>query len=207
MAIGDPYATLAQLKDYIGPITDTADDAKLQNILLAASAEIELWCGRQFNQVASPTTRVFEPMSFKVVRFHDFFTTTGLTILTDPGGVGNFSQTLTSAQYELYPQNGYAEDGTPWVYTEAHAVGGLWFPRVEYRRRQTVQITAQWGWASVPWPVYQACLIMSAQMYKMKDAPWGVAGMSETGTAVRVQSIPRVKELLHRYRRRPVMGA
>lgn len=207
MAIGDPYATLAQLKDYIGPITDTVDDAKLQNILNASSSEIELWCNRQFNLSPTATTRLFEPMSFKICRFHDFMTTSGLVIQTDPGGVANFSITLTPAQYELYPASGFAEDGTPWPYTEMHAVGGLWFPRVQYRRRQTVQITAQWGWSSVPWPVYQACLIMSAQMFKLKDAPWGVAGMSETGTAVRIQSIPRVKELLHRYRRRPVMGA
>lgn len=206
MAIGDPYATLAQLKDYLGGITDTTDDAKMTAMLAAASSEIEQWCNRQFNLSATATTRLFEPMSFKVCRVHDFATTTGLVVQTDPGGVANFSQTLNSSQYELYPANAMTEGGVPWVYTEMHAVGGLWFPRVQYRRRQTVQVTAQWGWASVPSPIYQSCLIIAAQMYKMKDAPWGTSGMTETGTTTHLQSIPKVKELLHRYRRRPAMG-
>lgn len=199
MALGDLYASLGDIKSYLKiSSTDTARDVSLGNALASASKEVERWTGRQFNQASSATARVYKPTTWHDCSVDDFWTLSGLVVSVDPGGTGSYSQTFDSTQYELYPLNGL-RDGTPWPYTDLLATGGMYFPRVQYRRRATVQVTAQWGWPSVPAPVKQAVLIMAAQEFRMGDAPWGVAGMSESGSAIRIAAIPKVKELLTDY--------
>lgn len=205
MALGDPYATLNDLKNYLSiAVTDTTRDANLNSALASASGDIEKHCHRQFNLDTTSSARIFEPDSWTSCRTDDFAVLTQIDV--DPSGTGVFSQTLASSNYELYPLNGIS-DGTPgWPYNRLLATGGPWFPMLTYRRRGTVRVTAQWGWPSVPAPIKQATLIIAAQKYRLADAPWGVAGMTEYGTAVRIREIPLVKETLVPYIRYPVLG-
>jgi hypothetical protein len=62
-----------------------------------------------------------------------------------------------------------------------------------------VQVTAQWGWAAVPDSVKQATKILAAEIFRLKDAPLGVAGFNDFGP-VRVREVPQVSMLLKRYR-------
>ena len=62
MALGDPYVSLAELKDYVGiPSTELGKDSVLQFALDSATREIEDYCERQFNKELSATQRVFVP--------------------------------------------------------------------------------------------------------------------------------------------------
>jgi hypothetical protein len=61
-----------------------------------------------------------------------------------------------------------------------------------------VQITTTWGWPQVPWQVAEAARILTADIFKMKDAPFGVAGVSDLGV-VRVQSNPWLVENLRAF--------
>jgi hypothetical protein len=54
--------------------------------------------------------------------------------------------------------------------------------------------------------VKQAALIAATDLFKLKDAPYGVAGFGEFG-AVRIQDNLRVASLLAPYRRSPVLIA
>jgi hypothetical protein len=74
-----------------------------------------------------------------------------------------------------------------------------------YCVRRAVQITALWGWSAVPDPVKQATLIIAAEQWKLKDAPFGVAGFGEFGP-IRVRDNPMAASLLARYRH-PVTAA
>jgi len=208
MALGDPYADLSDIKSYLklDPL-DTTRDAALTSALLSASSDIEKHCQRQFNMDTGASSRVFAPDTLFECRTDDFATTSGLGIAIDPGGTGTFSQTLTASQYELYPLNGIS-DGVPgWPYNRIRAIGGTWFQQYGvWRRKGVVQVTATWGWPAVPAPIKQATLIIAAQKYRLADAPWGVAGMTEFGTAVRIREIPLVKETLCPYVRYPVLG-
>jgi hypothetical protein len=58
-----------------------------------------------------------------------------------------------------------------------------------------VQIATTWGWTSVPWQVAEANRILASDEYRMKDAPFGVAGVSDIGL-VRIQSNPWLVENL-----------
>jgi len=208
MALGDPYADLGDLKTYlkIQP-TNTKYNAALTDALNSASSEIERHTGRQFNLAASATPRVYEPeQDWMTVRTDDFATLNTLVVQVSPDNSGNFTQTLTSSQYEAYPYNGVVDGQPGWPYYRLRSTGGAWFPRLPLSRRASVQVTAQWGWPAVPAPIKQSCMIIAAQTYRLADAPWGVAGMTEFGTAVRIRDIPMVREKLRPFVKYPVLG-
>jgi hypothetical protein len=188
MALGDTYATVAELKSRLSIPAANADyDMELEDALRTASEEIERYTNRQFNKATSATARKFVPTSRLYVDIDDFHTTTDLAIKVDTGATGTFDQTWTASDYELEPVNGSVNGQLGWPYYKIRAVGSFEFPCI-YRaeRKFRVEVTAQWGWANVPAPVKQACLILAAKNFQLKDAPLGVAGMSDFGV-VRVQ--------------------
>jgi hypothetical protein len=175
MALGDPYATLAEIKSRLG-LTDTNDDLKLTNILAAASRGIEKFTGRQFNDAGSATARLYEPADLLCCLVDDFSTTTGLVIATDENDDGVFEVTWTTADYELSPLNGVVDGETGWPYWRIRGLGTKWFPVQRYPvyryRSASVQVTARWGWTAVPAPVKEACLLATEEAFKLKDAPF-----------------------------------
>lgn len=205
MAIGDPYASLADLTAYLNLKSGTPNDLLMTWALASSSRQIERHCGRQFNQASSASARIYEPDDWEEVRVDDFFSLTDFGVVLDPGGSGDFTEALDSTEYEVTPFNGLFQ-GMPWPYTTIRSIGGLWFPKIEYRRRGTMQVTAQWGWPEIPDEIHQATLVMAAKAYRIKDAPLGQAGMSnfgsggtETSPVIKVGSIPAVGELLKPY--------
>src|SRR5437879_3426515 len=102
MALGDPYASLTQLKSYL-KITDTADDSELDAALSSASKGIEDFCHRQFNDAGVATARVYHPEDHHWVEVDDFSTTTGLVVKTSAGSTGIFESTWSAADYQVEP--------------------------------------------------------------------------------------------------------
>ena len=202
--IGDTYATLDELKDRLSvEVSDTLDDSELQAALASASREIEAYCRRQFNDAGTVSARVFSPLSGSLVRVDDLHTADGLVVATDEDGDGVYETTWSSTDYQLEPLDGVV-DGVPgWPYSRIRAAGYRCFPT---SRRPSVQVTARWGWSAVPAPVKEACLLIAAEAFKLKDAPFGVAGFGEFGP-VRVRMNTRAQTLLAPYRRDPVLVA
>jgi hypothetical protein len=90
-----------------------------------------------------------------------------------------------------------------WPYWEIRStLLSRFFPT--WQQRQSVQVTAQWGWTTIPEPVKQACLVLAAETFKLKDAPFGVAGFSDFG-AVRVRDNPMVARMLTPFQRDPML--
>jgi hypothetical protein len=202
MAIGDPYATLSELKDTL-KIPDGVDDVQLELALAAISRDIETYCKRQFNQTTTASARVFRPRRSDSLDVDDFHTTTDLAVATDPGWDGSFSTALDPATYQLEPRNGIVNGVPGWPFSR------LRWRHVQYRhpysgRRPEVQVTAQWGWAAVPDGVHQACLLLASELFKLREAPFGVAAYGDYGP-VRVRQNPMACALLHPYRVNPVM--
>lgn len=204
MAIGDPYATLPELKSYLR-IENTTDDSELIDALAAASRGITDFCKRQFNKETSATARTYKATRSTLAMVDDFHATTGLVVKTDDDEDGIFETTWTTADYELQPLNGVRNGESGWPYWKVLTVASsaLTFTVAS---QATVQITAQWGWAAVPDPVKQACLILAAETFKLRDAPFGVAGFGDFG-AVRVRDNPMARAKLIPYRRNAVLVA
>lgn len=207
MALGSSYATDTALKARIG-ITDANDDVAINLALGAASQQIEGVCGRQFNDAGVATARVYYPDTLTTVTVDDFSTTTGLVVAADYSNAGTYSTTIAAANYQLEPLNGIVDGSPGWPYNKIRAIQTwypLWYTSIG-DPRTSIQITAQWGWATVPADVQTACLLLAEEIFKLKDAPFGVAGFGAMG-AVRVRENPKVMAILERYIRYPIQVA
>lgn len=194
MALGDNYATLAEMKSRLGIETgDTVDDSRMSSAIASASREIERWCGRQFNDAGSTSTREYLANGAYIVITDDFHTTT--PIVTDQDAV-----VIGPAGYALEPLNGVVRGvaGYPWWRIINRTTTNFPNPASPYFK--TVLVTARWGWAAVPAPVHESCLILSEEIFKMRDAPFGVANWGEMGP-IRVADNKRVQSMLRPYRR------
>lgn len=199
------YATLAELRDWVGiPVADTADDAKLTLALAAAEAEIDAYCGRApggFGIDGAVVDRDYTPVTDGLVDVDPIATLTGLVVKTDDNDDGTFETTWTvGTDFRVEPTNAAAE-GVPW--TRIVAAGSKVFP-TRNRYFPGVRVTAKYGWpTAVPPPVKQATLIQAAFLWGRKDARFGVAGSPEFGNELRVESaLDRTAQaLLGPYRR------
>lgn len=204
MALGDSYATLPQLKAYMaGSVDDdvTTYDAILTDALASVSREIELHCNRQFNSAPSVGARDYPPDSIFTIRegstvthwaaVDDFYDSTGLVVVSG-------DTTWSASDYKLHPRNGIVNGQTGWPYSEIHSASTLRFDATS-----DVTITAKWGWATVPAPVKQACLILALETFQIKNAPFGVANMDAFGV-IRVRDNRMAASKLAPYVRDPV---
>jgi len=192
------YCTAEELKSRLG-ITDAADDTEITTAVATASRAIDQVCGRHFYQVTE--TRTYVPRSLYETRTDDLVSVTALA--TDPGGTAaqgaTFPVSWPAAAFQLLPYN-RNRAGEPWPYRRICAVGGLTFPWVVpllLMRMDRVQVTGPFGWPATPQAVHSAALISSEDFFRLKDAPFGIAGFGEF--AVRIQQNPRVMGLLEPY--------
>lgn len=189
------YATRAQLKIYLSIDTDnTNEDTLLDSVLTAASRGIDNYCGRFFYADASATARVFIPRKRTVrqvdgdeLLIDDISSTSGLIVAT---GVAGGSTWTTVTDYETGPENAIARGRPITSLLRILSSWGLSGPTAR------VQVTAKWGWPSIPDVVYQATLIQAARLFHRKDSPEGVLGSPEWGP-VRLSRIdPDVQALV-----------
>jgi hypothetical protein len=205
--LGKLYCTPAALKSRLG-ITSTGDDYEIHEACFSASRAVEAMCERVFYRTATGTVRTFVPDGLYCTTFgayNDLVTLT--TLKTDAGGDGTFETTWSTSDYQLHPVNPAAAPETR-PYTKVRAVGSLTFPLPFFviGREDLVQITGVFGWPAVPKAVKQASLILAEETFKLKDAPFGVAGFGDLGV-VRVRENPAVARLLAPYKRYPMLVA
>lgn len=187
MTITNGYASLSDIRAWIGgfAVSDTADDALLEDAVEAASRWIDNYCGRRFWVDSNDTTRTYVACRWDRVDIDDLVTLTSLK--TDASGDGTFETTWATGEYQLLPYNpaGYAES---WPYNRIRSLSRQ-FPTADsyYARADRVQITGKFGWAAVPDAVKQACLMQATRIFKRRYSPEGVAGFGEFGV-VRIGS-------------------
>jgi len=197
MAITNGYATLAELKAYL-KIDDSMEDTLLENIVEAASRSIDRIANRRFYLDSTATARQYRPADLLRVFTDDFGSTSGLVVKTDPNDAGVYATTLVlNTDYIVEPVNAAAK-GRPWNYITIVSGESYSLP-VNYRPQ--VEVTARWGWPSVPDDINQATLILSADLYKRKDSIGGVLGLSELG-AIRMSPLGRdITAMVRAYKR------
>jgi hypothetical protein len=198
------YVDVATLKSRLG-INSDRDVQVLTSAVTAASRAIDQYCGRRFWCDTTVSARQYMPLRSErgVVLTHDIATTTGVVV--DFGTDGTYPTTVAATDYQLEPFGGIGPDGNPgWPYERLELLIG-WFPIYSgtyptSRWRRTVQITAQWGWLAVPDPVAEACAMMAADLFHLKDNRFGVAGVNDFGP-IRVSENRVAAGLLANYRR------
>jgi hypothetical protein len=203
MTITNGYATRNQVKAALRIGTaDTLDDDLIDNCVGAASRLIDGYCNRRFWQSGTAEARVYQAEDSFYCSIDDV-AGTALTLKTSSQADGTFDVTWKVSDYQLEPLNGNL-DGLTWSYDKIRAVGDYLFPTVNanYGEQALVQVTAVFGWPSVPEPVTQATIIQASRIFKRYDSPLGVAGFGDLG-AIRVSRFldPDMAQLVEPYRR------
>ena len=203
MPITNGYATRNQVKAALRIGTaDTIDDDLIDNCVGAASRLIDGYCNRRFWQTGTAEARVYQAEDSFYCSIDDI-AGTALTLKTSTQADGTFDVTWKVSDYQLEPLNGNL-DGLTWSYDKIRAVGDYLFPTVNanYGDQALVQVTAIFGWPSVPEPVTQATIIQASRIFKRYDSPLGVAGFGDLG-AIRVSRFldPDMAQLVEPYRR------
>lgn len=202
MAIGDPYAELVDLKARL-EIADSVDDTRLTEALNAASYGVDRYCERTFSNADSGSARVYPGAADRRLVSTDDHHTAAPIVETDDDGDGTFEVVWGLEDLQLEPVNGVVGGRPGWPFTRLVAIGVRRFPAGPAAR---VRVTATWGWAAVPAPVKEATLIVAEEVFKLADAPFGVAGFGEFG-AMRVRMNSAAVTMLEPFRRLPVKVA
>lgn len=200
MAISNGYCTAAELTARITKVSATDMTAQLELAIETASRHIDQWCNRRFFLDGSATARTYLTGAFyapAVIGIDDFDPATVPTVKSDDDGDGTFETTWTvSTDYQFEPLNPNRIESSP--QNQIRLLGSR-FLRVPIFGRPQLQVTAKWGYPAVPIAIKSACEILAEDYYKMKDAPFGVAGSSEFGV-YRVNENKTVTSLLAQYR-------
>lgn len=185
-------------------ISVTTDDTTIDQVITEASRMIDTMCGRRFGDAGSASARTFRPVSDRLCYVDDFHTTSGLIIKTDTGDNGTFDTTWDAADYVLEPLNGVGDNGqTGWPWYRIVAVGSRTFP---FWLRPGVQITARWGWATVPADVKGATFLIANRLYEERKVPFGSVSNADFGS-LPLRDQRTVTKMLYPYQRRtPVVA-
>ncbi len=192
------YAQLDDLKSLLRiPASDTVDDAQLARSIEAASRRIDGVCDRIFYQEPTATARVYDATNLTSVSIDDVSTLTGFVVKVDDGF--DYGTTLViDVDYRVEPLNNLSK-GLP-VYRLV-SLSGI-FPRSTVR--PGVQVTARWGFPSVPTAITEATLLMAGRLFKRGDSLLGVAGFTDMGV-ITVRGVdPDVDHLIQPFRRMAV---
>lgn len=157
MAVTDAYATAATYRGLVSK-SDTGEDAEILTDLTAISRYMERRLGRWFTLDASAVARVYETTLLsnqpKSLFIDDLVALTSIKVDEDDDGSFADESAWASTDYELLPHN--ATDGPePGPYTQIHippwSSKDLW-------GNHHVEITATFGWPTVPSAIEQACV-------------------------------------------------
>ena len=201
------YATAAQLKGYLAePVIEDRYDALLDRALSAASDRITDYADRLFTKEASddtPSVKLFSGGGTSRLYVRDFYTPAGdfseITVKVDWGNDGTYEDTLTySTEWTAGPHG--QRSGYPYYYLDIHNLSN--WPQTA---RPSVEVTAPWGWEATPAIVEDICLQMASELFKRKDAPFGVAGFDDLGVVRLSATQMRVLDNLKHLRRFPVL--
>lgn len=197
MAIVDGYATRDQLRERLDNQPDASADALLDQLVTAASRQIDGFTARFFGQ--STATRTFTAEWSDLLIVDDLVSVT--TLATDNDGDRTYETSWAVTDYDLNPDDANAQD-KPYTNLAVAPNGNNAFPLT----RRGVQLAGVFGWPAVPAAITEACLLLAVRLFVRKSAPFGIAGSLDG----QVQTIPGldpdVKQLVWPYRRLDLVG-
>lgn len=196
MTLTNCYVTRDDIETRLGGGATDGGPAQLEARITSACRAIDVHCGQFFYDSGAASARTFRPRSNTRLKVDPFSTTTGLVVKSDTSNDGSYATTWASTDYEV---DHFGDDSTH-PYDTILAVGTYSFP-IYYVRRRTVQVTARWGWSTPPQLVVEAATILSVDLWKRKDTPFGIATGSVDFGGLRIgrDVMAQVASLLQTY--------
>jgi len=186
------YASLANLKSYLGiATTATGDDALLADLLTRAEGIIDAYTGRHFE--AETATKYFTIDDIDGQNLYLWgYDLLSVTKLTNGDGVE-----IASGSYKLFPRNDNPKwiirlnEDKAWNFTNGDS---------------EISVAGTWGFsATAPADITHACIRLAAFLYRQKDTSADIDRPMVTGDGVTIMpsGLPAdVQKLLDRYKRR-----
>jgi hypothetical protein len=199
VTITNGYTDRDEVKARLGaPVASSINDDMLDHCVTAASRHIDSTCNRRFYLDAAVSARLFTPVAgHDVLIVDDIGTLTGLVVKTDDDLDGDGDTTLSASSYQAQPVNAIAR-GNPVTMLR---YDGCW--PVARAGWASIEVTAKWGWPSVPADIKEACLVAAVRLYQQRNAPGNVLGAAVDGfpTQVLGDQAPTFWRLVSPYRR------
>ena len=208
MAITNGYCTQNELKGFVGiPTSDSGDDDLLDDAVNAASRQIDAFCGRIFYAQGAATARKFFTNDPYRLRVDDISSETGLVVKLDDDDDGTYEVTVASSEFQLLPINGVVGGIliSPFYIIELFCGGSQEWPMDFSSNRPRAEVTAKWGFPSVPEQIRQATLMLASELFAMRNAPLGVAGVGDFGV-VNIQQNREITRMIAPFRKGTVLG-
>jgi hypothetical protein len=186
------YASLANLKSYLGiATTATGDDALLADLLTRAEGIIDAYTGRHFE--AETATKYFTIDDIDGQNLYLWgYDLLSVTKLTNGDGVE-----IASGSYKLFPRNDNPKwiirlnEDQAWNFTNGDS---------------EISVAGTWGYsATAPADITHACIRLAAFLYRQKDTSADIDRPMVTGDGITIMpsGLPAdVQKLLDRYKRR-----
>lgn len=195
MTVTHGYCTLTELKVRLA-INTTASDTALEQMIEAVSRQMDAWTKRRFYAVTE--TRYYTAEHYNYLDVDDVVSVT--SVIVDTNSDRTYPHTMGSTTYDLLPDNA-ALDAEPYTAIRTNDLATLSFPKTA----KGVKIAGLFGYcqtASEYPDLVEACLLQSMRLWRRKDAPFGVAGVSDMGQAFVISKLdPDVQQLISKYRR------
>ena len=186
------YASLANLKSYLGiATTATGDDALLADLLTRAEGIIDAYTGRHFE--AETATKYFTIDDIDGQNLYLWgYDLLSVTKLTNGDGVE-----IAAGSYKLFPRN----DDPKWI-IRLNEDQAWSFANGD----SEISVAGTWGYsATAPADITHACIRLAAFLYRQKDTSADIDRPMVTGDGVTIMpsGLPAdVQKLLDRYKRR-----
>lgn len=182
MAITNGYCALSEIKTYIG-LSGSGQDTNLESAVESASREIDQYCGRIFYETTSQV-RTYTPTNRYELEVDDISTDSGLVVKLDTNDDGSYDKTLTiNTDFIVSPVNrsNVLDQNQP--ITMLKILDKRSSERFDVDIINNVQVTAKFGFSSVPSAIKQATFLQATRLFKRKDSPFSTYGNPQTGTA------------------------
>jgi hypothetical protein len=167
------YLTATAAADFVRT-TEPSELATIGIWVTAASRAIDTRCNRQFGQLAAPASFTYDQQPA-------YDPSTGLWFLEiddvqDTTGMLVAGTALASSDAALWPRNAVAK-GKAYTHLTWDTLTSWTGP---------VDVTARFGWTSVPSQVVAAAGLQVSRFVARRDSPYGVAGSSSEGAQLRL---------------------
>jgi hypothetical protein len=178
--------------------TSTEDDDLIERLIVAASAAVIRYTGRNFAPFQpTATARTFLIGDEGTVLIDDLGEAPTAISLNYPDGSAYGSATDLDADFIYLPYN---RTGIPITTIRLGATLGAW------PAGSTVTVTGRWGWPEVPPDVEHATILVVREWLAKSDAEWGLptditaAGIDTSGSPTRFRFPMAAKQILDQYR-------
>lgn len=189
MALINAYCTVDYLRGHLEDGDERLPAPLLERAINAASRAVDNHTGTQFYIGDTPTPKLFTTVLDGELLVDPFGSLTGLVVSSDDAGDRTYTGNWPVTGFFPTPYN-----GPVWTRIAADKRGGRAFS-TEY----PTQVTARWGYPSVPVEVEEATLLKAAGLFGRKDSPYGVATYGDFAAVRITRADPDVIELLHTY--------